>query len=240
MLAVLSPLWLGTATQPCQPVCRGALCKAAPSSSGHHHVLHQGHCRATAEPSLCHCHWAVSSPDQAALWPANEEVSGCREEDPGGTGVPGERQMVCFRSAGTQSLLWCNVMAESTAPACGIIPQCPDGTGVAAPAENAALGTGCRAGIAGAETRQETRDVAEASAAQVTAHRGTRPRPGTKTRETPVKKGSAATLWEDSGPDATWQVRVSHSGTYQCPAERDKPSQGYSIFHRKHNPETSL
>lgn len=37
-------LCLGTRAQWCQPVCSGAFHKAAPSSSGHQHVLHQGHC----------------------------------------------------------------------------------------------------------------------------------------------------------------------------------------------------
>lgn len=100
----------------------------------------------------------MSSPGWAALstlWPANKDVSACRKGHPGGTGVPGERQMVRFPSAGTQSLLWCNVMAESTAPTCGIMPQCPDSTGVATPGKDAVPGTGCRTGIVGADTRRE-------------------------------------------------------------------------------------
>lgn len=58
-------LWLGTVTERCQPVCSRALRKAAPSSSGHQHVLHQGHCRATAKPPLSHRRAIATGP-----WPA--------------------------------------------------------------------------------------------------------------------------------------------------------------------------
>ena len=53
-------------------------------------------------------------------------------------------------------------------------------------------------------------------------------------------KVCAATLQEDSRPDAGWHVRVSRSSIRQRPAEWDNPSRGYGIFHRKCNPETSL
>ena len=83
-------------------------------------------------------------------------------------------------------------------------------------------------------------DRAEASAAQVMVCRGTWLWPSTRKQEIPVTKVSAATLQEDSGPDAGWQVRVSCSGICQHPAEQDNSSQGYGIFHCKHNPEISL
>lgn len=221
-----------------------SLSAAGPCTRQHHPLAATSTCctGATAEPSPCHGH-AIAVPLPLGSVQPGLHCSLCslarkqgrRKGHPGGTGVPGERQMVCFPSAGTWPLLWCNAMAESTAPACSIIPWCPDGTGFSTPAEDAALGTGCRTSIVGAE--RDGRDGAwvEASVAQVMEHRDTWLRTSTKKREIPVTKASTATLWEDRGPD-----RVSRSGIHQCPTKQDNPSRDYGIFHCKCHPETSL
>lgn len=62
-------LWLGTVAERGQPACSGDLRKAAPSSSGHQHVLHQGHCQVTAEPLPSHRYAMVTGlcPARAGL-----------------------------------------------------------------------------------------------------------------------------------------------------------------------------
>lgn len=64
-------------------------------------------------------------------------------------------------------------MAANTAPACGIIPQCPGSTEVATPGEDAVPETGSRTGIDDAEASGRGGVRVEGSAAQVTACRGT-------------------------------------------------------------------
>lgn len=152
----------------------------------------------------------------------------------------GPGSLVCFPNIGTQSLLWCTVMADSTAPACGSIPQCPDSTEVATTGEDAVPETGSRAGMNSAETSGRGGMRVEGSAAQVMACRDTQLWLSTEKGESPVAKMSADTLQEGGRPDSRWQVMVTHSSIHHRPAEWENAGQSYCIFHCRHTPKNSL
>lgn len=178
----------------------------------------------------CHCHRAMSKP---RLSGPQTRMSAHVARDTLWDWGPRRETDDAFPSTGTQSLPWCSVTAESTAPACGIVPQCPGSTGAATPGEDATLGTGCRTSTTGAETRWEKWGM---GGGQCCTGHGTQKHLATaELREVrnSVMKVSVATLWEDNGPDAGWQVRISSSGICQRPAGLGNPSRGYGTFHCK-------
>lgn len=108
----------------------------------------------------------------------------------------GPGSLMCFPNIGTQTLLWCT---DSTAPACGIIPQCPDSTDVATPGEDAVPEAGSRTGISGAKSSGRGGVQVEGSAAQVMVCRDTQ-HPEHQAVRKPLDKVGADT------PPGGWQT----------------------------------